>query len=122
MLNRRRVLIAEDEAVIAFELAYAVEEAGGEVVGPVASVREGLALLAKDDVHAAILDVRLIDRDISPIARILLEQRKAVVFHTASAVPDEIIQRFGAVVVCPKPMQSMLVIIRLASAISNFEL
>jgi DNA-binding response OmpR family regulator len=115
MLNRRRILIAEDEALVAFELALAVEQAGGEVVGPVDSVREGLELLANEEVHAAILDVRLVDRDIAPIAAILLEQGKAVVFHTASPVPDEIIARFGVPVVCSKPMQVGHVIIRLAA-------
>ncbi len=39
-------LIAEDEALIAYELALDVEEAGGEVVGPVASVREGFRPLS----------------------------------------------------------------------------
>ena len=72
MLDRRRILIAEDEAFIAFELATAVENAGGQVVGPVASVSEGLRLLDREDVDAAILDVRLIDRDVTPIATLLL--------------------------------------------------
>jgi DNA-binding NarL/FixJ family response regulator len=119
MLNHRRILIAEDEALIAYELAQAVEDAGGEVVGPVATVREGLELLSKEEVHAAILDVRLVDRDVAPIAAVLLEKGKVVVFHTASPVPAEIVDRFGVPVVCPKPMQSGQVIIRLARLIEN---
>jgi DNA-binding NarL/FixJ family response regulator len=121
MLNRRRILIAEDEALIAYELAQAVEAAGGEVVGPVASVREGLQLLSNEDVHAAILDVRLVDRDVAPIAAVLLEQGKVVVFHTASPVPAEIVDRFGAPIICPKPMQSRHVITRLARLIGEEE-
>ena len=121
MLHRRRILIAEDEPLIAYELAQAIEEAGGEVVGPVSSVREGLALLSNENVHAAVLDVRLIDRDVAPIAAVLLEQGKSVVFHTASPVPDEIVDRFGVPVVCPKPMESILVITRLARLIGDGE-
>ncbi len=119
MLNHCRILIAEDEAVIAYELAQAVEQAGGEVVGPVASVKEGLLLLSDQHVHAAILDVRLVDRDIAPIAAALLEQGKIVVFHTASPVPDEIIKRFGVPVVCQKPMLSEHVVTRLARLIGH---
>ena len=119
MLNRRRILIAEDEAIIAYELAQAVEDAGGEVVGPVASVREALELLSKELVHAAILDVRLVDRDVAPVATVLLEQGKAVVFHTASAVPSELVERFGSPVVLPKPMLSAQVITRLALLIGK---
>ena len=114
MLERRRILIAEDEALIALELAAAVESAGGEVVGPVASVKEGLQLLDQEDVDAAILDVRLIDRDAAPIATLLLERGRAIVFHSASPVPAEVVDRFGAPVVCPKPMPSDLVATHLA--------
>lgn len=119
MLNRRRILIAEDEALIAYALAQAVEDAGGEVVGPVASVQEGLQLLANEVVHAAILDVRLLDGDVSPIAAVLLEEGKSVVFHTASPVPDEIVDRFGVPIVCPKPTQSDHVVTRLARLIGE---
>ncbi len=114
MLSQRRVLVAEDELIIASELAAAVKEAGGEVVGPVASVREGLALLGREAVHAAILDVRLVDGEVSPMAHLLLERGVVVVFHSASPVPREITDRHGDVVICPKPMQSDHVVYRLA--------
>jgi DNA-binding NtrC family response regulator len=114
MLGRRRVLVAEDEVIIASELAAAIEEAGGEVVGPVASVRDGLAILSREAVHAAILDVRLVDGLVSPIADVLLERGAAVVFHSASPVPREITERYSDVVVCPKPMPSEHVVYRLA--------
>jgi DNA-binding NarL/FixJ family response regulator len=118
MLAGRRVLIAEDEPLIAMALAHAVEAAHGEVAGPVSSVEEGLALIAKRSVHAAILDVRLIDRDVAPVARLLLAQGRAVVFHTASPVPEEIFARHGNVVICEKPMASEAVVRRLARLIA----
>lgn len=121
MLSRRRVLVAEDEALIACGLAMAIEDADGEVVGPVASVAEGLALLAREEVHAAILDVRLIDRDVAPIARMLLESGKVVVFHTASAVPEAIVEQYGEVTVCPKPMPAEHVVRKLAGLVGKPE-
>jgi hypothetical protein len=66
MLRNCRVLIAEDEALISLDLAQAVEAANGEPVGPFATVRDGMVYLAHNDVHAAILDVHLADRDIAP--------------------------------------------------------
>jgi len=119
MLHRRRILVAEDEPIIAHDLTLAIEEARGEVVGPVASVAEGLALIAREEIDAAILDVLLIDRDVAPIAEALLESGKVVLFHTASSVPAEITGRFGEVVVCPKPMLSEQVVHRLAGLIAK---
>jgi hypothetical protein len=45
MLNDCLILIAEDQAFIALELAMAVEDAGGVVAGPVASVQSALLLI-----------------------------------------------------------------------------
>lgn len=115
MLRRNRVLIAEDEPLIAYDLAHAVEDADGEVVGPVATAEEGVALIGREEIHAAILDVHLKDRDVTPIAHVLLGRGTVVVFHTASPVPTEIIDRHGDVVVCPKPMAPHHVVLRLAT-------
>ena len=45
MLTGSLVLVAEDQIFIALDLALAVEDAGGEVAGPVASVENALALI-----------------------------------------------------------------------------
>ena len=92
--------------------------ADGEVVGPVASVRDGLALLEREEVHAAILDVALADGAVAPVAAALLERGKVVIFHTASPVPLEIIRRYGEPTVCPKPMHPQLVVRRLADIVN----
>lgn len=114
MLHGHRVFIAEDEALVACDLAASIKEAQGEVVGPVATVKEGLALLAKEKVHAAILDGRLADRAVTPIAIILIERGIVVVFHTATGVPQEITARYGDLPVCKKPIASHHVVRRLA--------
>ena len=119
MLRDCRVLIAEDEALIGLDLATAVEAVNGEVAGPFATVRDGLVYLAHNDVHAAILDVHLADRDVSPLAIALLDRGKAVVFHTASGVPAEVSQRYGDLPVCRKPMSPDRVILHLAGVIKG---
>ncbi len=43
MPRKHRILIVEDEAIIALNLACAVEDANGEVVGPVASIISSMA-------------------------------------------------------------------------------
>jgi DNA-binding NarL/FixJ family response regulator len=110
MLDRRRILIADDQSIIAHELSNAVEAAAGEVIGPVARVRDGLDLIGREEIDAAILDVGLVDRDVVPMAASLLRRNKTVVFHTASALAAEIVDRFGPPALCPKPMRSEQVV------------
>jgi two-component sensor histidine kinase len=55
----RRVLLVEDEALVALELAQVLAGAGHEVVGPAGSVRQALSLLKDVSCDAAVLDVQL---------------------------------------------------------------
>jgi DNA-binding response OmpR family regulator len=54
-----RVLIVEDEPIIAFDLADQLAEAGFKVVGPALRASEGVALVAGEGCDVAILDVNL---------------------------------------------------------------
>jgi DNA-binding NarL/FixJ family response regulator len=121
MLKDCRVLIAEDEAFVALDLTRAVEAAHGEVVGPFATVREGLVYLAHDDVHAAILDVHLADRDVEPLAVALLDRGRPVVFHSASNIPGEVTRRFGELPICRKPLRADYVVLHLAKALGRLD-
>ena len=119
MLRKARILIAEDQALVSLTLAALVEDAEGEVVGPIASVSDGLALLEKEDVHAAILDVRLADGEVTPIAKVLLERGTVVLFHTATGLPRDIVKQYGQLPVCLKPAPPEQVVQKLAELISR---
>jgi DNA-binding response OmpR family regulator len=85
-LAGRRILVVEDEPFIALDLADAVEQAGGEVVGPAMSVAEALALIEAQPIDAAILDFNLIDGDATPIIRRLASTPAPLVLHTGASV------------------------------------
>jgi len=106
MLANRSVLIAEDEPVTALDLMTAVTHADGKVVGPVSTLAEGMRLVAAGLVHGAILDVQLVDGEVTALAHVLLDAGAAVVFHSAGPVPAEITARHEAVVCCRKPTVS----------------
>jgi PAS domain S-box-containing protein len=57
--GRPRVLVVEDEALVAIEIEHALTEAGFEVVGPARSVSVALGLLNRCGCDAAVLDINL---------------------------------------------------------------
>jgi len=70
-LAGRKILIVEDEAAIALDLAAAVAQAGGVVVGPTASVAASFALMAENKLDGALLDIRLRGETSFPLADVL---------------------------------------------------
>jgi DNA-binding response OmpR family regulator len=63
-----RVLVVEDEWLIADEVCHQLLKAGYRVVGPVPSVHEALSFIDEDEVDAALLDYRLNDENSCQIA------------------------------------------------------
>jgi PAS domain S-box-containing protein len=78
----RRILLVEDEALVALEAAAALEAAGFAVVGPAASVAEAFELLDRFGCDCAVLDVNLGSETAEPIALRLTEE--GVPFLTVS--------------------------------------
>jgi DNA-binding NtrC family response regulator len=99
------VLVVDDEQIIALDLAAAVEEAGCNVVGPVGTVREALALI-DDNVGAAILDTTLRDGDVVPVANLLNRRGIPYVVQTAGGFPFRIKNEMPDALVFFKPVSS----------------
>lgn len=66
----RRLLIVEDELLIALELQHIFEQLGGIVVGPVGSVAGALQLLSETTPDAALLDANLQGDRVTPVAHV----------------------------------------------------
>ncbi|MFO1060348.1 MAG: response regulator [Dongiaceae bacterium] len=82
--SRRRILVVEDELLIALDLAAMIGELGHEVVGPVARVAQAIGLAKRERLDAAILDVQLRGGERSyPVADWLISHGVPVVFCTA---------------------------------------
>jgi DNA-binding NarL/FixJ family response regulator len=81
----QRILIVEDEAIVAMSLGTAIEQFGHEVVGTVATGRGAVAEAARLEPDVLVMDVRLADAvdGISAAEQILAERAVALVFVTA---------------------------------------
>lgn len=89
----RRVLVVEDESLVAMLLETILEDMGCEPVGPAATVEDGLRLAADGGrVDAALLDVNVAGRQVFPVAEALRERGVPFVFSTGygeGGLPDE---------------------------------
>ena len=74
----KRLLIVEDEFVIALDLQHLLESAGHEVAGLAANVTDALALAGSAAVDGAILDINLRGERVGAVADLLA--RRAVPF------------------------------------------
>ena len=68
---RRRVLVVEDEILVAMELEALLRQEGWDVLGPVGRVDAALALIDQQHPDAALLDLNLHGETTLPIAAAL---------------------------------------------------
>lgn len=102
--DERRVLLVEDDWLIAADLAVTFREAGADVVGPAGSVADALAMLADTPrLDGAVVDINLHGEMAWPVLDALAERGVPVVFATgydAASIPD----RYAGIPRCEKPV------------------
>lgn len=90
----RRILVVEDEFLIAEDLRESLEDLGAEVVGPFATVAAALAALDRGErIDGATLDVRLGREKSYPVAEALQARGLPFVLLTGysdRALPDHL--------------------------------
>ena len=69
-----RVLLVEDESIIAMMVASVVRSLGFKLVGPAARLDHALALVAEGEFDCAILDINIRGGDTYPVANLLIER------------------------------------------------
>lgn len=76
----KRVLVVEDEFLVALGLEDNLRSLGCTVVGPIASLSGAMAAAAHEKVDAAILDVNLAGEAVYPAASILADRGIPFIF------------------------------------------
>jgi CheY-like chemotaxis protein len=100
-----RVLIAEDEFLLADDIASWLERAGATVVGPLPSVERTLARLkGAPEIDVAVLDINLNGELIYPVADELARRDVPVVFYTGYDL--EVPERFSSAMKISKSASS----------------
>jgi CheY-like chemotaxis protein len=81
-LAGRRVLIVEDEAMIALLIQDVLTELGSTVVGPASRIEEAIELARSSPLDLAALDLNLAGSPVYPVAEILTDRGVPFVFMT----------------------------------------
>jgi DNA-binding response OmpR family regulator len=101
--SERRVLVVEDEWLIAEFYGDVLRSEGYEVVGPAYNIAEAQELIRQNHLGAAILDVTLGTETSFPLAHMLAEKGVPFIFVSGRS-DDEILSDFQNVPVILKPL------------------
>lgn len=109
-----RVLVVEDEVVLALDIADLLEDEGFVVVGPCVRLRDAEDVAKTQEFDAALLDVNLgLGETSAPIAE-LLRQRKIPFAFVTACDPSEIEGLRGSDTVIEKPVSRAILLKALA--------
>jgi CheY-like chemotaxis protein len=81
-LKGKRILVVEDEALIAVMVEDMLTDMGSVVVGPAATIEQALALARSEDIDGAVLDVNVRGERIDPVADALSARGVPMLFAT----------------------------------------
>jgi PAS domain S-box-containing protein len=102
-----RVLLVEDEILVAMMMREILTELGFTVVGPFSRLAEAMIAAVHEDIDAGIIDVNLGGEFIYTVADVLAARKIPFVFVTGYGV-ESIDRRFGYVPIIKKPVQREL--------------
>jgi DNA-binding response OmpR family regulator len=79
-LKRFRVLVVEDEMLLAMLVEDSLMDFGCDVVGPVARVADGVKLASSERLDGAILDINVAGTEVFPVASELVRRSVPFIF------------------------------------------
>ena len=110
----KRILIVEDEPLVAMEHSSVLAEAGASIVATCASVTRALDCLERTAVDVAVVDYLLADRNSEPVQAAL--KKKHIPFVVVSSYPRALIRTDQAQDILRKPVAPHLLCVRVEAA------
>jgi len=115
-LDGVRVLLVEDDLLILMDLEDVLVEAGAKVVAECRNVRDALERVDDDEFEVAVLDVRLGDETVAPVARRLAERGVPFVFYSGQIGSDPFFAEWSDHELLHKPARSEAIVQAVAAA------
>lgn len=101
-LEGRRVLVVEDELLLAIDYCDRLTEAGAVILGPFPSVSQALKCVDTTRIDVALLDYALADQTSDPLQTAL--ERRQIPYVIISGYPRVLVRREACQEVLSKPV------------------
>ncbi len=115
-LERYRILLVEDEPLLLLDIADALIRAGATITGHATSRQSAICMAPSKDFDCAVMDVKLRGDDVYPVAHIVRDRGKGIVFVTAHPDLPELRKHWPHAKVLAKPAAEEDVIKAIAQA------
>ncbi|WP_052699453.1 response regulator [Hyphomicrobium sp. 99] len=114
-LQGLRILVMEDEPIIALDLRLTLEDAGAFVIGPATTLAAAIELIQIEMIDCALLDVRMGRESAFAAAEKLSARGLRWVFHTGNADAGDIMKAWPSCPILLKPADPPSVVRALAT-------
>jgi CheY-like chemotaxis protein len=101
-VSGKRILVVEDDALVAFALAVSLIDASCIVIGPVGTVAEAMQLIEEAQFDGVLLDGELKGEPVEEVAAMLARRNKPFAFVTGST-PEDLPAAFRDAPILAKP-------------------
>lgn len=118
-LSGVRVLVVEDDWLLAMDLQDTLIDAGAVVVGPCQSLDEAMARANIEDFTVAVLDFSLGADMALPIARRLVRRGVPFIFYTGKSARDSSLAEWRDCPIVEKPASPSVLVSALRTALSR---
>ena len=109
-LQGTRILVAEDDAILAFDLGITLQKAGAKILGPTLTLAHTLSMAQTTSMSAAVLDVSLRDEEVFPAALELKGRGVGIVFYTGYGAVEQLRRDWPDAQVLTKPTPARLLV------------
>lgn len=99
-----RILVADDEFLIAMDVEATLLEAGAETVHACGTLAEAAEIATSGELDAAVLDIRLGHETTARVAGLLQQRGVPFVFYSGQPLPSHMQSRFFETSVVVKPV------------------
>jgi two-component sensor histidine kinase len=118
-LAGRRILVVEDEYLVAMEVERMVAAAGCRVVGPSGGLKDALGMALSEPLDGAVIDINLGGESVAPLAELLRQRNVPFVFMTGYGRLDMLPAHQREATVLRKPVRESELLQALAGALAR---